>query len=76
MNNETLAANLDFISELRDKARIRDKAGKLWAARRYNSKVNRDPFVQETLFGGCDVMREKMKQSSPISGKDHSVSQA
>jgi len=29
MNNETLAANLDFISELRDKARIRDKAGKL-----------------------------------------------
>jgi len=40
MNNESLAANLDLISELRDKARIRDEARKLRAARRYNSKVN------------------------------------
>jgi len=40
LNNESLAARIDIINELRDKARIRDEAGKLRATRRYNSKVN------------------------------------
>jgi len=40
LKNESLAASLDLINELRDRARIRDEAGKLRVARRYNSKVN------------------------------------
>jgi len=39
LNNESLAINLDVISELRDQARIRDEASKLRAGRRYNTKV-------------------------------------
>jgi len=49
MNNESLATNLDLISELRDKARIRDEATKLRAARRYNSKVSPQSFRQGDL---------------------------
>jgi len=49
MNNESLAANLDLISELRDKAKIRDEATKLRAARRYNSKVSPQCFHQGDL---------------------------
>ena len=44
LNNESLTASLNLINELRDKARIRDEAGKLRVARRYNSKVNQRCF--------------------------------
>jgi len=44
LNNESLAINLDIISELRDRARIRDEASKLRAARRYSTKVKPRSF--------------------------------
>jgi len=39
LNDESLATNLDVISELWDKAQIREQASKTWTVRRYNTKV-------------------------------------
>ena len=39
LNEESLAVNLDLVSEFRDKSRIRKAACKIRASRRYNTKV-------------------------------------
>jgi len=39
LNSESLTVNLDIISELRDRARIREETSKIRATRRYNTKV-------------------------------------
>jgi len=49
LNDESLATNLDVISELRDKARIREQASKTRAARRYNTKVKPRNFCPGDL---------------------------
>jgi len=37
LNEESLAVNLDLVSKLRDKSKIRETACKLQASRRYNT---------------------------------------
>ena len=39
LNEESLAANLDLVSEFRDKTRIQEAACKIRVSRRYNTKV-------------------------------------
>ena len=39
INEESLATNLDLVSEFRDKTRIREAACNIRASRRYNTKV-------------------------------------
>ena len=39
LNEESLAVNLNFVSELRNKSKIRETACKLRASRQYNTKV-------------------------------------
>jgi len=49
LNNESLATNLDMISELQDKAQIREQASKTRAAKRYNTKVKPRNFYPGDL---------------------------
>jgi len=44
LNEESLAVNLDLVSELRDKSKIGETACKLRASRRYNTKVQLRTF--------------------------------
>jgi len=39
LNEESMLTSLDLVQELRDQVRIREKASKLRAQRRYNTKV-------------------------------------
>ena len=39
LNEESLAINLDLVSEFRDKSRIREAAYKIRASRRYNTNA-------------------------------------
>jgi len=49
MNDECLKIKLDLLEELRDKARIREKAIKRTEARRYNAKVRPRAFNKNDL---------------------------
>jgi len=49
LNEESLAVNLNFVSELRDKSKIREIASKLRASRRYNTKVRSRSFQKGDL---------------------------
>ena len=73
MNNESLAVNLDLISELCDKARIRDEATKLRGARRYNSKVSPRCFRQGDLVWRMrsHARKDERKFSSNWEGPFH-----
>jgi len=66
MNNESLVASLDLISELKDKARIRDGARNLKAARRYNLKVKPRGFCPVDLMWRmhCSARKDEGKFSS------------
>jgi len=44
LNSESLTINLDIISEMRDRARVREEASKIQAAKRYNTKVKPRSF--------------------------------
>jgi len=48
-NNDNLRADLDMVQEVLEEARIRAKAAKLRAARRYNTRVRRRTFQKEDL---------------------------
>jgi len=77
LNEESLAVNLDLVSEFRDKSRIRKAACKIRASRRYNTtqKFDRGASRRETLFGEWAAMREKTKGSSRPTGRDLSESE-
>jgi len=49
LNEESLAVNLDLVSELRDKSKIREAACKARASRRYNTKVRPRGFQKGDL---------------------------
>jgi len=49
LNKESLLVGLDLINELREKCRIREKACKVRAARRYNSKVKPQSYQKGDL---------------------------
>jgi len=49
LNEESLAVNLDLISEFRDQSRIREAAYKARASRRYNTKVRPRSFQKGDL---------------------------
>jgi len=49
LNEESLAVNLDLVSEFRDKSRIREAACKVRVARRYNTKVRPRSFQKGDL---------------------------
>ena len=49
LNKESLLVGLDLINELKDQCRITKEACKLWAARRYNSRVKLRNFQKEDL---------------------------
>jgi len=49
LNQESLSVGLDMLHELHDKSKIREAACKLWAARRYNTKVRPRSFQKGDL---------------------------
>jgi len=49
LNEESLAVNLDLVSEFRDKSRIREAACKIGASRRYNKNVRPRSFRKGDL---------------------------
>jgi len=50
LNEESLAVNLDLVSEFRDQSRIREAAYKVRASRRYNTKVRPRSFQKGDLI--------------------------
>jgi len=54
-NNQCLATHLDLLLEVREKARIQEKATKRRVARRYNSKEQPRKLNNRDLFGECLV---------------------
>jgi len=63
LNDESLMVNLDVISELRDKAQIREQASKIRAARRYNSRV------KPREFGPGDLVWRMCSEARKHEGK-------
>jgi len=49
LNEESLAVNLDLVSEFRDKSRIREATCKILGSRRYNTKVRPRSFQKGDL---------------------------
>jgi len=49
LNEESLAVNLDLVSEFHDKSKIREAAYKIRASRRYNTKVRPMGFQKGDL---------------------------
>jgi len=66
LNEESLAVNLDLVSELREKSKIRETACKLRASR------PSDASRRETSSRGCEATQEETKGSSRPTGRDHS----
>jgi len=70
LNEESLAVNLDLVSEFRDKSRIREAACKVWASRRYNTKVRPRSFQKGDLVWRMrsDARKKEGKFSSNREG--------
>ena len=63
LNEESLAVNLDLVSEFRDKSRIREAACKIRASKRYNTKV------QPRCFQKGNLVWRMRSDASKIEGK-------
>ena len=74
LNKESLLVDLDLINEFREKFRIREEAYKLWAARRYNSKVKPRSFQKGDLVWRMRNDARKDNDNFQAIGKVHSVS--
>jgi len=70
LNEESLAVNLDLVSDLRDKSKTRETACKLRASRRYNMKVRPRTFQKGDLVWKMrsDARRNEGKFSSNWEG--------
>jgi len=70
LNKESLLVDLDLINELKDKSRIREKACKMRAARRCNSKVKPRNFQKGDLVWrmSSDARKDDGKFSSNWEG--------
>ena len=75
LNEESLAVNLDLVSELCDKSKIREAACKAQASRRYNTKVQPRGFQKGDLVWRMRSDQEKMKGSSHPTGRGLSESE-